>query len=101
MAIIWMSYLLSSNVMKAARTQAFGSFNQALDEFFLRVIAAEKAGASFEVHKLRQEEERLKRVVSDQEKSILEDERKAERDKLIGDTIYAHFSELQTFRKDF
>ena len=35
---------------------------------------------------------------AEQEKSIHEDEAKAERDKLIGDTIYAHFNELQTFQ---
>jgi len=39
----------------------------------------------------------LKRMVADQEKSIAEEERKAERDKIIGDTIYAHFNELQGF----
>ena len=37
-------------------------------------------------------------MVAEQEKSIHEDEAKAERDKLIGDTIYAHFNELQTFQ---
>ena len=37
-------------------------------------------------------------MVAEQEKSIREDEAKAERDKVIGDTIYAHFNELQTFQ---
>ncbi len=80
------------------KVQCYDSFNLALDEFYLRVTAAEKALASVEVDKLRQEAERLKRVISDQEKSLSEDERKAERDKLIGDTIYAHFNELQEFQ---
>ena len=80
------------------KTQVYDSFNQALDEFYLRVTAAEKAFASVEVDKLKQEAERLRRVVAEQEKSIHEDEAKAERDKLIGDTIYAHFNELQTFQ---
>ena len=52
-----------------------------------------------EVDKIKKEAERLKRIVADQEKSIHEDETKAERDKLIGDTIYAHFNELQTFQE--
>ena len=80
------------------KTQVYSSFNQALDEFYLRVTTAESALASVEVDKLKQEAERLKRVVADQEKSIHEDEAKAERDKLIGDTIYAHFNELQAFQ---
>jgi predicted ribosome quality control (RQC) complex YloA/Tae2 family protein len=80
------------------KTQVYNSFNQALDEFYLRVTAAESALASVEVDKLKQETERLKRVVAEQEKSIHDDEAKAERDKLIGDTIYANFNELQTFQ---
>jgi predicted ribosome quality control (RQC) complex YloA/Tae2 family protein len=80
------------------KTQVYSSFNQALDEFYLRVTTAENALASIEVDKLKQEAERLKRVVAEQEKSINEDEVRVERDKLIGDTIYAHFNELQTFQ---
>jgi predicted ribosome quality control (RQC) complex YloA/Tae2 family protein len=83
---------------EGCKVQAYGTFNQALDEFYLRVTAAEKAFASVEVDKLKKEAERLRRVVADQEKSISEDDKKAERDKLIGDTIYAHFNELQTFQ---
>jgi len=80
------------------KVQSYDSFNEALDEFYLRVITAERAFASVEVNKLKKEAERLRRVVTEQEKSIHEDEAKAERDKLIGDTIYAHFKELQTFQ---
>lgn len=86
------------NRYEGFKTQVYSSFNQALDEFYLRVTAAEKALASVEVDKLKQETERLKRVIAEQEKSIHEDEAKAERDKLIGDTIYAHFNELQIFQ---
>ena len=80
------------------KTQDYGTFNQALDEFYLRVTTAENAFSSVEADKLKLEAERLKRMVAEQEKSIHEDEAKAERDKLIGDTIYAHFNELQTFQ---
>jgi predicted ribosome quality control (RQC) complex YloA/Tae2 family protein len=85
---------------EAYKTKAFGTFSEALDEFYLRVTAAEKASASVEVDKLKQEAERLKRMVAEQEKSISEDERKADRDKLIGDTVYAHFNELQVFKDE-
>ena len=54
--------------------------------------------AGVETGQLKKEVERLKRMVTDQEKSINEDEAKSERDKLIGDTIYAHFNELETFQ---
>jgi predicted ribosome quality control (RQC) complex YloA/Tae2 family protein len=81
------------------KVQVYDSFNQALDEFYLRVITAERAFASVEVDKIKKEAERLRRMVAEQEKFIHEDEAKAERDKLIGDTIYAHFNELQTFQE--
>ncbi len=80
------------------KTQAYYSFNQALDEFYLRVTVAERAVNGVEVDKIKKEAERLRRVVADQEKSIREDEAKAEREKLIGNIIYAHFNELQMFQ---
>ncbi len=80
------------------KTQAYTTFNQALDEFYLRVTVAERAVNGVEVDKIRKEAERLRRVVAEQEKSINEDETKAERDKLIGNAIYAHFNELETFQ---
>ena len=82
---------------EGCKTQAYATFNQALDEFYLQVTAAETALASVEVEKLKREAERLKRVVADQEKSIHDEEKKTERDKAIGNTIYSHFNDLQTF----
>ena len=83
---------------EGSKVQVHESFNQALDEFYLRVTVAERAVNHLEVDKIKKEAERLSRMVAEQEKSIHEDESKAERDKLIGDTIYAHFNELQTFQ---
>jgi predicted ribosome quality control (RQC) complex YloA/Tae2 family protein len=80
------------------QTQNYVSFNAALDEFYLRVTAVEKAAGSVEVEKLKLEAQRLRRMVADQEKSIGDDDEKALRDKQIGDTIYAHLSELQAFQ---
>jgi predicted ribosome quality control (RQC) complex YloA/Tae2 family protein len=84
---------------EGCKTQTFEAFNAALDEFFLHVTAIEKAAGTIEVDKLKQESARLKRIVDEQEKSIADDEVKTERDKQIGDTIYAHFLELQTFQE--
>jgi len=79
----------------------YSSFNEALDEFYLRATAAKKAVASVEVDKITQEAERLKRIIAEQEKALREDEAKAERDKCIGDVIYAHSSEFQTLLDRF
>ena len=79
------------------KTKDYSNFNEALDEFYLRVTTAEKALASVEVDKLQQEAKRLLRVIADQEKALSEDDSKSERDKNIGNTIYAHFNELEVF----
>ncbi len=81
------------------KKQVYETFNAALDEFFLHVTAAEKAAGTIEVEKLKSEAKRLKRIVDEQEKSIAEDQKRTERDKQIGDTIYVHFQELQTFQE--
>jgi predicted ribosome quality control (RQC) complex YloA/Tae2 family protein len=75
----------------------FSTFSEALDEFFLKVRTAEKALVSVEVDKLQTEQKRLKRMVADQEKSLVDEEAKSEKDKLIGNTIYAHFGEFEEF----
>jgi predicted ribosome quality control (RQC) complex YloA/Tae2 family protein len=82
-------------------SKPYSSFNEALDEFYLRATAAKKAVASVKVDKITQEAERLKRIIAEQEKALHEDEAKAERDKRIGDVIYAHSSEFQTLLNRF
>ena len=84
---------------EGCKTQSYSRFNDALDEFYLRVKTAEKAAASVETDKLKQETQRLKRVVAEQEKSVGEDEAKSERDRQVGNVIYAHFNELQIFQE--
>jgi predicted ribosome quality control (RQC) complex YloA/Tae2 family protein len=87
---------------EAFKSQAYTSFNEALDEFYLRLTLAEKtAGAASKVDELNREAERLKRVISEQERALNEAEAKAERDKRIGDAIYAHSSELQALLDAF
>jgi len=86
---------------EALRSQPYSSFDEALDEFYLKVTAAETAIASIEVDKLKQEAERLKRVIAEQEQSLREDDAKAERDRCVGDAIYAHSSEFQALLDRF
>jgi predicted ribosome quality control (RQC) complex YloA/Tae2 family protein len=82
-------------------SKPYRSFNEALDEFYLRATAAKKAVASVKVDKIQQEAERLKRIIAEQEKALREDEGKAERDKCIGDVIYAHSSEFHSLLDRF
>ncbi|HLE75645.1 MAG TPA: ribosome rescue protein RqcH [Candidatus Bathyarchaeia archaeon] len=83
------------------KSQPYSSFNEALDEFYVKVTAAEKAVASIGVDELQREAERLKRVMAEQEQALREAESKGERDKCIGDVIYAHSSELQALLDRF
>ena len=83
------------------QVQPYATFNEALDEFYLRATAAERAVASVEVDKLTREADRLKRMIAEQEKALLADEAKSERDKCIGDVIYAHTSEVQALLDRF
>lgn len=83
------------------RSQPYKNFNEALDELYLRITAAEKAVASAEINKLTQEAKRLKRIIAEQEKALLEDEAKAEWNRSIGNIIYAYSSEVQTLLNRF
>jgi predicted ribosome quality control (RQC) complex YloA/Tae2 family protein len=79
----------------------YGSFCEALDEFYVRVVAVEKALAGVEVEELKREAERLGRIIKGQEKVLVEAQAKADRDKSIGDLIYAHSGELQALLDRF
>jgi len=85
------------------RLQPCSSFNEASDEFYVRVAAVERAvaAASVEVEKSKREAERLRRIVETQEKALAEAEANAERDRRIGDLIYAHVVELQSLLDRF
>lgn len=76
--------------------KSFKSFNEALDEFYLRVKAFEKAEeTSVELEALRREAERLKRIIESQERVLTQSKTEAEHYKRIGDTIYANSKMLQ------
>ncbi len=81
--------------------QSYGSFGEALDEFYVRVTAAEKAAAGINVSQFKREADRLRRMIADQEEAIRDDERKMELDKQFGDAIYAHFNVLQVLLEKF
>jgi predicted ribosome quality control (RQC) complex YloA/Tae2 family protein len=83
--------------------ESYSSFNEALDEFYIRKTAVEKALAPEKAERLRlkQEVNRLERVLAEQEKALKEEGEKAERFKLIGDLIYMHLTELQALTDFF
>lgn len=83
------------------RLQSYEGFNEALDEFYARITAVEKALAGVEVDRLQREAERLKRIIADQEKVMAEAEAKADIDKRIGDTIYAYSGDFQALLDKF
>jgi len=81
----------------------YKSFNEALDEFYVRIVVIEKALATTasEVEKLRREAERLERIVKSQKEASAEAEAKAERNKRIGDVIYSQSGKLQMLLQKF
>jgi len=84
------------------RHQSFNSFNEALDEFYAKTEALEKAVAEKRVaEQLMLEAERLKRVLSEQKKALEDAGQKAEKYRQIGDTIYAYSSDLQALLNKF
>jgi predicted ribosome quality control (RQC) complex YloA/Tae2 family protein len=87
---------------EALKFQAYPSFNEALDEFYLRVSAAEKVvEVTIGTDELQREANRLKRVVAEQEQALREAEAKAESEKQIGNAIYAHSIEIQELLDKF
>lgn len=86
---------------EALKNQPHASFNEALDEFYIRISAVEKATAGAEVNKLKREADRLNRIIEEQEKVLTETGGGAERERRIGDLIYAYTSELQVLLDRF
>ncbi len=77
-------------------TIVYGTFNETLDQFYLHSVVAGKASEyDTKVAELEREAQRMKRVIAEQEQSLKEAVERVEREKAIGDTIYAHSAEIQ------
>ncbi len=87
---------LRLKLYQGLKHQSYKSFNEALDEFYMKTKFLEKAAEEKKDEELEREIERLKRVLAEQEKALKEAEDKAEKYRQIGDLIYMHSSELQT-----
>ena len=81
--------------------QRYEDFNEALDEFYSSVTTVEKAIASVNISQVKREAERLKRIIVDQEKTLTEEEAKANMEKQIGDAIYSRMNDLQALADKF
>ena len=86
---------------EAYKTRQYDSFNLALDEFYGLVTTTEKAVASVQTDRLNREAERLRRVIVAQEQALREDDDRVDKDRRIGDTIYAHSREIQSILTKF
>jgi len=80
---------------EALNQKSFATFNDALDEFYVHVTAAEKAIAEIDITHVTREADRLRRMIADQEQAMQECEKDMAHNKRIGDAIYAHFNDLQ------
>ena len=83
------------------RLQPYESFNDALDEFYSKTVTIERSVADAQIDKLRKEADRLKRIITDQEKVLAEAESRTEKNRRIGDAIYAHVGDLQMLLNKF
>ena len=83
------------------KRQLYSSFDEALDEFYVRAAAVERARGGLEVEELKREAARLKRIVESQEKALVEARAEAVKDRSVGDAIYAHAGELQALLDRF
>jgi len=71
----------------------FQTFNEALDEYYARVLVGEKVS---DVEGLVEGEvSRLERMLRDQEETLRESRREAEVCRRVGDVIYRHLNELE------
>ncbi len=88
---------------KTFKYECFGSFNEAVDEFYVRMRAVEKAlaAAAATVEELNEEANRLARIVESQRDASDKAKTDAETNKRVGDLIYRHSGELQHLMRKF
>ncbi len=92
---------LNRFVSKSFTLQPFSNFNEALDEFYVRISAVEQVVEELKVDEMKLEVKRLNRIINEQKTTLARAEAEAERYKRAGDTIYAHIGELQILLNKF
>ena len=82
----------------ASQTKPYSSFNQALDDYYAEKTVEQKVtSVTSEVEQALAQQER---ILSKQQKTQGELEQEISKNKEIGTTIYAHFSELQLLTQE-
>jgi predicted ribosome quality control (RQC) complex YloA/Tae2 family protein len=79
------------------KQKPYKSFNEALDEYYSKVVTEEKASKA--ETQFARELARLQRTLEAQERTLEDSKKIAEQNKLIGNIIYAHFGELQSLAR--
>ncbi len=75
----------------------FESFNEALDEYYAKTVVESRIEDA--AQEVKQKIDKQRRILREQQKSLIEMKRQAERKRKIGDQIYVHFTILQTLRQ--
>jgi len=80
-------------VYERMETKPYKTFNEALDEYFTQTAQLTQISKS----QMEQEREiaKLKRMLTDQQKTVEDSRKLIEQNRRIGDLIYAHLGELQ------
>jgi len=82
---------------KDFQTKAYKTFNEALDEFYMKTqLKAEIVQAAREFER---QLAKLQRILKKQKEALEDSKREVERNKKLGDLIYAHLGELQLLRQ--
>lgn len=77
------------------KKKSIKTFNEALDKFYLRDIAQKQISSSGKSIKINRKLDEIKRIIDKQKKVIEKQKNNVIKNKLFGDTIYSHYSELQ------
>lgn len=80
------------------KQKPYATFNEALDEYYMKIGGREKTTAISE--KVEVELRRLERRLEEQRKALEKAKKEIERNRRIGDAIYAHFSQLQSLLQE-
>jgi len=75
------------------KQKVYQTFNEAVDEYYVAMGVKEKVSEATE--DVERELERQQRILQRQQKSLEDSRKKRDLNKKIGDTIFAHFGELQ------
>ncbi len=79
------------------KAEPYGSFNKALDDYYTRMS---QAGGVSEAQKEHEKElARQQRMLQDQQQTLDEAQKTLERNKRLGDLLYAHLGELQLLQQ--